>query len=68
MTTNDNTRLNEKIFKSKGNQNAKKEEKAGMDENQHIKMMVRSSSEPRLYIQWDDMEADEEESGVDGHE
>ena len=74
MTTNDNTRLNEKIVKSKGNGKMMKEKERSFDEkekgydsNQHRKMMVRSASEPRIFIQWEDCDMEEEEHD-DGHE
>ena len=56
MTTNDNTRLNEKIVKSKKMEQGLIE-KSAMDK----RMMVKCASEPRMFIKWEEGDVEEEE-------
>jgi hypothetical protein len=65
MTTNDNTLLNEKIVKKKEEQ--KFLERSGNEVDER-RMMVKSASEPRVFIKWENGEVEEEESHDDREE
>ena len=65
MTTNNNTRLNEKIVNKKEEQRSLER---GGNEVDERRMMVKCASEPRLFIKWEDGELEEEESRDDREE